>query len=156
MTRTWSPKGQTPQLTFHFNWGKLAAIAGVTWRRFYFRLYRGTIRAPQVVEFLRHLMRQLRGKLLIIWDGLAAHRSRLVSRFVEARRGRLVLARLPAYAPELNPVEYIWAHLKHHALANFCPSNWCELTAQARRQLRRSQRRVSLVRAFWEQAELSL
>ena len=122
----------------------------------YFRLYRGTIRAPQVVEFLRHLVRQVRGRLLIIRDGLAAHRSRLVSHFVEARRGRLVLARLPAYAPELNPVEYVWGHLKHHALANFCPGDWCELTAEARRPLRRSQRRVSLVRAFREQAEPSL
>jgi transposase len=156
LTRTWAPRGQTPHLHFAFNWGKLAVVAGITWWRFYFRLYRGSIRAPQVVDFLRHLRRQIRRKLLVIWDGLPAHRSRLVTRFVERSRGQLVVARLPAYAPELNPTEYVWGHLKHHALANFCPRDWAELTHQARRQLRRAQRRVTLVRAFWKQAELSL
>ena len=156
VTRTWAPVGETPQLTFHFNWGKLAVIAGVTWWRFYFRLYRGSIRSPQVVGFLRHLLRQIRGKLLVIWDGLAAHRSRLVSTFVDGTRGRLSLARLPAYAPELNPTEYVWGHLKRHALANFCPADWPQLTTEARRALRKAQRRPTLVRAFWKQAELKL
>jgi transposase len=156
VTRTWAPRGQTPQLTFRFNWGKLAVIAGVTWWQFYFRLYRGSIRAAQVVDFLRHLRRQLRGKLLVIWDGLAAHRSRLVRTFISTSQGRLVLARLPAYAPELNPTEYIWGHLKRHALANFCPRNWQHLTDEARRALRRAQRRPTLVRAFWKQAKLTL
>ena len=156
VTRTWAPVGETPQLTFHFNWGKLAVIAGVTWLRFYFRLYRGSIRSPQVVGFLRHLLRQIRGRLLVIWDGLAAHRSRLVSDFVSGTRGRLSLARLPAYAPELNPTEYVWGHLKRHALANFCPADWALLTAEARRALRKAQRRPTLVRAFWKQAELKL
>lgn len=156
VARSWSPRGQTPQLSFSFNWSKLAVIAGVTWWRYYFRLYRGTIRAPQVVDFLRHLRRQLRRKLLVIWDGLAAHRSALVHRFIQTTRGDLVVARLPAYAPELNPTEYVWGHLKRHALANFCPRDWVELTTQARRHLRRAQRRTTLVRAFWKQAELSL
>ena len=156
VSRTWAPKGQTPQLTFNFNWGKLAVIAGITWWRFYFRLYPGTIRFPQVIDFLRHLMRQLPRRLLVIWDGLAAHRSRCVQDFIHNTDGRLVMARLPAYAPELNPTEYIWGHLKRHALANFCPRDWQHLTDEARRKLRSSQRRISLVRAFWKQAELSL
>jgi len=156
VARTWAPRGQTPQLTFRFNWGKLAVIAGVTWWQFYFRLYRGSIRAAQVVDFLRHLRRQLRGKLLVIWDGLAAHRSRLVRDFITASQGRLALARLPAYAPELNPTEYVWGHLKRHALVNFCPQDWQHLTNEARRALRRAQRRPTLVRAFWKQAELKL
>jgi transposase len=156
VTRTWAPRGQTPQLTFHFNWGKLAIITGVTWWRFYFRIYRGSIRTPQVLDFLRQLLRQIRGRLLVIWDGLAAHRSWKVRSFIEATRGRLIVARLPAYAPELNPAEYVWCHLKRHALANFCPRDWTQLTIQARRRLQSAQRRPSLIRAFWSQAELSL
>lgn len=131
-------------------------IAGITWWQFYFRLYRGSVRAPQVVDFLRHLLRQIRGKLLVVWDGLAAHRSQLVRTFVEGKGPRLCLARLPAYAPELNPTEYIWGHLKRHALANFCPGDLHQLSREARRALRRSQRRTTLVRAFWQQAELAL
>ena len=128
----------------------------MTWRRFYFRLYPGTVRGPQAVEFLTALRRQVRGRLLVIWDGLAVHRSRVVTRWVEGRRGAVVLARLPAYAPELNPVEYVWGHLKKHALANFCPKDFAQLGLEARRALRRAQRRPALVRAFWHQAELSL
>lgn len=156
VVRTWAPKGQTPQLVFSHAWGKLSVIAGITWWEFYFRLYRGSIKGPQAVEFLGHLRRQIPGKLLVIWDGLAVHRSRRVRGYVERTQDALLLAQLPAYAPELNPTEYIWGHLKTHALANFCPKDLTQLGREARRQLRRSQRRATLIRAFWKQAELSL
>ncbi len=95
-------------LQYHFNWKVLSAIAGITWWNFYFRLYQRTIRAPQVVDFLAHLLRHLPGRLLVIWDRSKTHRSHLVGEFVAGQRGRLTLDYLPAYAPELNPVEYIW------------------------------------------------
>jgi transposase len=128
----------------------------VTWWRFYFRLFAGTVRAPQALEFLQALRRQVRGPLLVIWDGLPVHRSRLINQWVQGTADQVVIATLPAYAPELNPVEYIWGHLKRHALANFCPKDFSELSHQARAALRRAQRRPKLVRAFWHQAELSL
>jgi transposase len=53
-----------------------------------------------------------------VWDQLAAHRSRAVWDFVRAQRGRFWLEFLPTYAPELNPNEYIFGHLKQHELAN--------------------------------------
>ena len=80
--RTWAPRGQTPVLQYHFNWKVLSATAGITWWNFYFRLYPTTIRAPQVVDFLGHLLRHLPGKLLVVWDGLPAHRARVVSEFI--------------------------------------------------------------------------
>lgn len=131
-------------------------IAGITWWQFYFRLYPGAIRTPQVLNFLSHLRRHIRGKLLVIWDGLPVHRSRKVRDFLGRQQGRIILARLPAYAPELNPTEYIWGYWKNHALANFCAADFAHLTSTARRTLKRAQKRVSLVRAFWKQAELSL
>lgn len=154
--RTWAPRGKTPVLQYHFNWKVLAVTAGITWWNFYFRLYPGTIRAPQVIDFLGHLLRHLRGKLLVVWDGLPAHRARLVSEFIAAQRDRLVIERLPAYAPELNPVEYIWGYCKHHELPNFCPRDLAQLSFQARRALRRMRRRSTLIRSFWHQAQLSL
>ena len=152
--RTWAPRGQTPVLQYHFNWKTLSAMAGVTWWNFYFRLFPGAIKSPQVVEFLRHLMRHLPDKLLIIWDGLPSHRSRLVRDFVRQQRGRLWLEFLPAYAPELNPVEYLWSHWKQHELPNFCPSTFAQLSLHARRALKRMRRRPTLVMAFWQQARL--
>ncbi len=142
--RTWAPRGQTPALQYHFNWKVLSAAAGITWWNFYFRLYPRTIRGPQVVDFLGHLLRHLPGKLLVVWDGLPAH------------RGRLAIERLPGYAPELNPVEYIWGYWKQHELPNFCPRDFAQLGHQACRALRRMRRRPPLIRSFWHQAKLSL
>jgi len=97
--RTWAPRGQTPVLQYHFNWKVLSAAAGITWWSFYFRLYPTTIRAPQVVDFLGHLLRHLPGKLLVVWDGLPAHRARLVSEFIRAQRGPLAIEWLPGLRP---------------------------------------------------------
>ena len=129
--RTWAPRGQTPVLQYHFNWKVLSAIAGITWWNFYFQLYQRTIRAPQVVDFLIHLLRHLPGRLLVIWDRSKTHRSHLVAEFVADQRGRLALDYLPAYAPELNPVEYIWGYWKHHELPNFCPRDFSQLSYHA-------------------------
>ena len=141
-------------LQFHFHWNNLSAIAGVTWWNFYFQVHRGSIKGPQVVSFLSHLMRHIPAKLLIVWDRLTAHRSALVRDFIEAQRGRIYLEWLPGYAPELNPVEYVWGYWKHHELPNFCPRDFTQLTHEARRTLRNMRRRPKLIVAFWKQADL--
>jgi transposase len=152
--RTWSPKGQTPVLQYHFNWKALSVAVGISWWSFYFRLFPGSIKAPQLIEFLTHLLRHIPGPVLVIWDGLPTHRSALVKLFVAGLNGRLRLAYLPAYAPELNPCEYIFGHLKHHQLPNLCPRTFWELGHHARRALRRMRRRPTLIRAFWKQSTL--
>jgi transposase len=141
-------------LQYHFNWKTLSAMAGVTWWNFYFRLFPGAIRSPQIIEFLTHLLRHIPGQLLIVWDGLPGHRSGAVWDFVRQQKGRLWLEFLPAYAPELNPVEYLWSHWKQHELPNFCPTTFGQLSHYARQALRRMRRRPTLVIAFWQQAEL--
>jgi len=154
--RTWAPRGQTPVLQYHFNWKVLSAAAGITWWNFYFRLYPNTIHAEEVVDFLGHLLRHLPGKLLVIWDRLSQHRAGLTQDFIAAQRGRLVAEYLPSYAPELNPVEYIWGYWKKHELPNLCAKDLVQLGRLGRHALRRMRRRPSLVRSFWKQAYLSL
>ena len=99
-------------------------------------------------------MRHIPGNLLVIWDGLRSHHSRLVKDFVNETAGRLQIEFLPAYAPELNPVEYIWGYWKHHELPNFCAKNLDQLSQDARKALRRMRQRPTLVTAFWKQAKL--
>jgi transposase len=154
--KTWAPRGETPILQHSFNWKQLSLIAGVTFWRFYFRFFPGAIKAPQLVEFLKALTQQIDGKLLIVWDGLPAHRSRLVRAYVESLGDRIVLERLPAYAPELNPVEYLFGYTKQRELANLCAATIDEVKTFARRRLRAMQRRSTLVTAFWQQAELAI
>lgn len=152
--RTWALKGQPPVIQFHFNWKQLSMIAGVSFTNAYFRLHEGSIKSAQIVEFLQALKRQIARPLLIVWDGLKAHRSRLVRDYADAQQGAIVLAYLPPYAPELNPVEYLWGWLKRHALANYCPNGMEELASTTRSKLRSAQRRTNLIAAFWKQAEL--
>jgi transposase len=71
------------------------------------------VRAPEIVAFLSAAAASGLQKLPIVWDRLQAHRSRLVREYVESQEGTIHLEFLPPYAPELNPVEYLWAHWKH-------------------------------------------
>lgn len=154
--RTWGRKGQTPVLRETFSWQKLSLIAGMSWRGFLFRLHSGSIRSAQVVEFLEVLLRHLPGRLLVIWDGAPIHRSAVVRDFVAGTVGRLEVERLPAYAPELNPVEYLWAHLKEHELGNLLVRQAHELSLQATAALRRIKRRPKIIAACWKQSHLPL
>lgn len=141
-------------LQYNFNWDTLSVAAGITFLNFYFRLYEGSIKSAQVVEFLQALLRHIPGALLIVWDRLPAHRSRITRDFIAEQGERLWIEYLPGYAPELNPVEYIWSYWKQHALPNVCPNNYWELGEGARRTLKRMRRRPRLITAFWKQADL--
>ncbi|MBN8474946.1 IS630 family transposase [Sulfuritalea sp.] len=155
VARTWSLRGQTPVLQHSFTWKQLSAIAGLSFSQFYFRFFPGAIRSEQIIEFLGALKRQIKKPLLIIWDGAAIHRSRKVSAWLEELNGHIAVARLPAYAPELNPVEAIWAYLKKHEIANLCLDTIGEVGQFARNRLKSMQRRPTLITAFWQQAELA-
>jgi transposase len=152
--RTWAPKGQTPIIQFHFNWTHISVIAGLSRTNCLFRLHEGSIKKEQHVEFLKALRAHLKRPLLIIWDGLKAHRSKLVREYLDGTDGAIQMAFLPPYSPDLNPVEYLWAWLKRHALANFCPANLDELNVTARNKLKSAQHRPSIIAACWVQAGL--
>jgi transposase len=152
--RTWAPKGQTPIIQFHFNWKHVSVIAGLTRTNFLFRFHDGSIKSPQIVDFLKALRAHLKRKLLIVWDGLKAHGSRLVRSYLDSIKGAIQIAFLPPYAPDCNPVEYLWAWLKRHALANFCPATLHELKITARNKLKSAQHRHAIIMACWKQAEL--
>jgi transposase len=156
VTRTWGLRGHTPVIQQSFTWKQMSAIAGLSWWRFYFRFVDGAVKSEQIIEFLAALKRQIRRKLLIVWDGVGAHKSRRVREWLEQQDGRIAITFLPPYAPELNPVEAIWAYLKKHEIANLCPTHLAELSDFARRRLKSMQRRPKLIRAFWQQAELAL
>lgn len=77
------------------------------------RVYEKALRGPQVAEFLRHLLRQIPGKVMVIWDRASIHRSQEVKDLLRTRTGkRLWLEQLPVAAPELNPTEGVWMLLK--------------------------------------------
>jgi transposase len=101
-----------------------------------------------VVAFLRQLLRQLPGKLLVVWDGATIHRGQAVKDFLAGgATARLHLERLPAYAPDLNPAEGVWNLLKRTELPNRCCMDLTELRWELGLAIRRLQRRPDLIRA---------
>jgi putative transposase len=132
--RTWGLRGQTPVMrTCMRHRRKVSAIGGVSisparrrlgwYLRFHVDI---AISQEEVVAFLRHLLRHLHGRLVVVWDRLGAHKGRKLRQWLRRCR-RLHLEFLPPYAPELNPNEYGWAYLKNGALANYCPDDVDEL-----------------------------
>ncbi len=112
----------------------VSAIAALTADgRVLMQVQQRAFRGPQVVRFLRHLLRHIPGQLLVIWDGSPIHRCRVVKDFLrEGGAARIWLERLPAYAPDLNPVEGVWRYLKRVRLGNVC----CRTLVQLRYEVR--------------------
>ena len=153
---TWAPEGQTPVLALNFNWKKLSVIGGITLKSLYCQLHEDSVKAPEVVAFLKHLQQHIPGKLLVTWDGLPAHRSKLVADYLASKECRVWVERLPGYAPELNPIEYLWGYTKGNDLANFAPKELWELSRAARKAFTRVRKVKRCLRAFWIQSTLSL
>jgi transposase len=153
---TWAPEGETPVLELNFNWKKLSVIGGITLRSVYFQLHETSIKAPEIIAFLDHLQQQIAGKLLVIWDGLPAHRATLVKEYLATTENRVWVERLPGYAPELNPIEYLWGYAKGNDLANLAPKNLVELSTAAHAAFTRVGKLERCLRAFWVQTELNL
>ena len=128
MRSTWAPKGQTPVLHHHLNWKRLSMSAALCFRAngteasLVFGMQPGAYNDESLMEFLTELHRHLDGdKVTLIWDGLPSHRSRAMQAFLRKQRRWLVVERLPAYAPDLNPIEKVGGNLKGTELANYCP-----------------------------------
>ena len=139
-----------------FNWPKLSAISAVTPNpHAYLRLVRGTITSPYVIAFVRHLLRWIPGAICLFWDGLNTHRSKKTQAALAEHHSRLRVYRLPAYAPELNPDEGLWAWMKQHALAGQCPPNLEVLQQSIRRALRHLRHHPHVIRSFFRKCPLS-
>lgn len=163
MRRTWAPKGKTPLLRrFGRHRDKVSTIAalsvspqlrhlGLHWRTDVDHF----LDAAAVVRFLRDLLTFLPGRVIVVWDNGSNHQGPLVRAFLAKGAGRrLHLERLPPYAPELNPVEWVWSHVKYGKLANFVPRHVRHLEDKVRGHLRAVGKTPGLLKALWRGCEL--
>ena len=110
-----------------------------------------------IVRFLKHLLRQIAGKLLLIWDGLPAHHGQAVKRMLSnGAAKRLHLERLPGYAPDLNPDEGVWGYLKHVEMRNLCCHDLVKLRCELRKAIARLRHKSTIIQSFFRQAGLEL
>jgi putative transposase len=163
VAKTWGLRGQTPVLDCRGRHRqKVSAVAALSLsparRRvgLYLRAWENkAVDAGRCVAFLKHLLRHLRGPVVLVWDNLNTHRSKAVRELARAS-GRLHLEHLPAYAPELNPVEWFFEQAKCHELANHGLDDLAELHARVRRHARRLARDPDKLRSFIRCAHLPL
>ena len=164
---TWAPRGQTPVLIHRLNrWQRLSAIGALAYAphrrtraaraRLLLALQPTNVCTPDLVRFLRHLHRHLAGPVVLLWDGLAAHRSHAMREFLATQTAWLTVLRLPAYAPELNPVEGVWAWFKGSVVPNFCPLSLDPIRRELRLGQQRLRRTPDRLRGFLHKAGLSL
>lgn len=124
--RTYAPRGRTPLLRHRLNWKRASMAAALGYHatdpdrgpRLCFHLKPGSYDTAGLIEVLEQMKTFYSGeRVILVWDGLSAHWSRAMRAWV-AEQDWLTLERLPAYAPELNPVELLWSSLKKRELAN--------------------------------------
>ena len=160
--RTWSPRGQTPVLRqVGRNLKKVSAIAALCVSpdrcevRLYFQLLiDANFTAAAVRGFLRQLAGHFRDPLLLLWDRANIHRGLNTEVFLDVMEWWHFY--FPPYAPELNPVEYLWSYLKTNPLANLACPEVASLAAAGRRHARSLQHKLGLLRSFIRHSPLSL
>lgn len=156
LARTYAPRGKTPVLRAPLTRDHLSVISAVTATgQLVTRMRDRAFRGPAIVDFLRQLLRQIPGKLLVVWDGAPIHRCRAVKDFLAAGAAtRLHLEQLPGYAPELNPDEGVWNLLKRAELKNRCCQDLDELRWELRLAIRRLRRTPKRLIACFRQCGL--
>lgn len=150
--------GQTPILRVPLTRDHLSAISAITPDgRLLLMVQDHAFRSPEVVRFLKHLLRHVPGKLLVIWDGASIHRGHPVKDFLAAGGAkRIHLEQLPGYAPDLNPNEGIWRYLKRVELRNVCCRDLPDLRQQLRRAVARLRHKRPIIRSCITHAGCSL
>jgi len=159
--RTWSLIGQTPVLDADGGHrDKVSVIGGIsvspTSQRlgFYFATEPGGFfTAGKVIEYLRDLLRHLRGPVIVVWDNGGNHKGPVIREFLSRNR-RLRLEMLPPWAPDYNPVEPVWSWLKFGELANFTPDGIDPLGDEIIDRLVELKFDPELLRALWDRSKL--
>lgn len=157
--RTWAPVGETPCMRPSASYSRWTIIGALTLSPaihragMYFIGQAENAKGDDFVDFVRLLQRQLRRPILVVWDRLRAHFSAVNALAGDAR---FAFEFLPAYAPELNPVEALWSWCKYGTLSNYCPETFLDLGAKVAAGLHFVRNRTSHLRGFFKSARLHI
>lgn len=159
--RTWGPQGHTPVMYSWDRHDRLSALGALTVsprrRRLglYFSAQEGNLRASDVETFLRQVYRQVRAGVIVILDRWAPHRAAARKLWSDGSN-RFWFEWLPAYAPDLNPVDKMWGHTKYGDLANYIPEDLLALEGAFLESLWSTRRQPTLLRSFFHAAKLRI
>jgi hypothetical protein len=167
--RTWAPRGHTPVVVVSGKGSGRVSVAGLVClkpaargRLFYrVRIHRGrkgerkSLSEDDYAALITAAHQQLHAPIVLVWDNLNTHVSAVMRQFIDAHQQWLTVVRLPAYAPDLNPVEGVWSHMKR-GLGNLAACGLDQLAVIMKRQLKQIQYRPDLIDGFLAQTGLSI
>lgn len=167
--RTWARRGHTPVVAVSGKGSGRVSVAGLVCLkpghrgRLFYRvlIHRGrtgerrSFSEDHYAVLLTAAHHQLHAPIILCWDNLNTHTSAVMRRFIDAHPDWLTVVRLPAYAPDLNPTEAVWAHIKRD-LGNLVACSVDQLAATVKTLLKRIQYRPELIDGFLAQTGLTL
>ena len=149
--KTWAKRGETPVVERPGQRQSISAASAVNARgAFWYCTYEGGLTAELFVKLLKRMMRGRAKPVHLVVDGLPAHKTKLVKEYVASTSGMLTLHFLPGYAPELNPDELVWSHMKRSGVARSPLRRDEKLKHKIEAQLARIKRMPQLVRSFFQ------
>jgi putative transposase len=118
------------------------------------RIFKDPINADKIIRFFKELRQHVKGKIILVWDRLPAHRAKKVQAFLDTQTHWLTVEWLPGYAPELNPVEYLWSAAKAKDWANLYVDSIGDVDVNIRKGARRFHRNPNLMTSFLKASTL--
>lgn len=154
--KSWGKKGQRPVVERPGQRQSVSAASAINARGgFWYCTYQGGLKAELFVTLLRKMMRRRTKPVHLVVDGLPAHKTALVKTYVASTKGMLTLHFLPGYAPELNPDELVWSHMKRTGVARSPLWRGEKLVDKIEAQLATIKRMPQLLRSFFREPNVS-
>ena len=153
---TWARTGQTPVLRDGDRYSHLAVISVIiATGDLHDQVQSGSYHGEDVVRCLRQIREMYPTTLTVIWDGASIHRGESVNTFLRTEHhGVIQLEQLPAYSPELNADEQVWAYIKEHELQHLCCKTCDELTPHVVAAFERLKQRPDVIRSFFKHPQV--
>jgi len=154
--RTWGKKGETPIVKSTGSRYGISLISAITSKghmRFMIK-EKGGVNASVFIEFLKRLMVGAKQTIYLIVDRGPAHRARKTQEFVKTLNGKLKLFFLPPYAPDRNPDELVWKHLKADTVGRLVTTGKASFRGHVTSSMRRLQNNPSKIRSFFQKDTL--
>ena len=152
-------RGHTPVIQSSGSWKSLTMAGLIRFTpsgnnpKLFFHLQPGSMDKRDFLKFLKDVKKEMKGKkLLLIWDRLPAHRSKLVIDYVKSQQSWLKIEHYPGYAPELSPVEFMWSAMKGKDLAQIPPKGFRHLKRMVRKSAKRIKSNKQLMKGFLKKA----
>lgn len=149
---SYAPVGETPVVRAtgqRFGCNMISAITNKG--RLAFMVFQGKFKAPVFVDFIKRLLKQVPGKIVLIVDGHPVHKSRQAKDLVARNRNRLRLVLMPGYCPELNPDELLNQDVKTNALGKSRPRDKAEMLTTVRSHLYRRQKQPQVIKNMFRE-----